>query len=167
MSLTDGQIDTLNDPYSPHVLLAFATIEHPALETPIRAVTDTVDYLRGGETYKACMFGYRLVTDAQGAPRTVMQVPNVMDEFGPALRQMDRRPQVTVEILSSEDFDLTASPRTEIGSPPVIYKMLRFEMASINVDAVLIEAQVVLREFSQEPFPRTRATQDRFPGLFA
>lgn len=167
MSLTDGQIDTLNDPYSPHVLLAFATIEHPALDDDIRVVTDTVDYIRGGLLFHNCLFGYRLVTDTSGAPRTTMQVPNVRDDFGPALRQMNRRPQVTLEVLSSEDFNLTVSPRTELGSAPEIYKMQRFEMASINVDAVLIEAQVVLREFSQEPFPRTRATQDRFPGLFA
>jgi hypothetical protein len=166
MALTTEQKTELNRIGSPVALIPFLRLAHPGLQDDVRLVGDVLDYVRDGETWTACQFGYRLLTDGTGAPRTVLTVPNVDRRIGLAVREATRRATCTLQILASDDFDLTADPRTELNTPAVIYQMLNFEVVDVDVDLARVEATVMLRDYSQEPWPVVQATQDRFPGLF-
>jgi len=166
MALSTDQKTELNRLSSPVALIPFLRITHPGLQDDVRLVADVLDYSRAGETWTACMFGYRLLPDSAGPPRTMLTVPNVDRRIGQAVRRATRRATATLEILSSADFDLSTDPRTEAVTPAVIYQMRQFEITDIEVDETRAEATVMLRDFSQQPWPVTHATQDRLPGLF-
>lgn len=166
MTLTDAQRTELNRPDSPNALIAFLTIEHGQLGGALRLVCDVLEYVRGGETWTPVLFDYRLVPDEGRPPRTVLTVPNVDRRIGRALRAVITPPRITLELLSSEDFDLTVVPRQEIATAAVIYEYREFEVASVEISPAAVEATVMLRDYSQEPWPFVRATQDRLPGLF-
>lgn len=156
----------LEDPSSPHALLGFLTITHPALAEPLRVVSDVMDYTFGGALFIGLPFGFKLLTDTEAAPITQLQIQNVDRRIGQALRSMTGRAGVKLQLLSSSDFDLSQDPRTEIGTAAVIYGFAHFSLRNVSVGAIEITGDVVLQDFSTEPWPHVRATQDRLPGLF-
>lgn len=167
MTLTSAQLADLDALSSPHALIVFLRVSHSALLDDIRVVNDVLPYVRGGETWEAVPgLKPRLVDDSDGTPRTVLELPNIDRTVGRALRATNERALVSVEVLSSADFDLTVEPRTEIGTAEVYYAFRHFETLSASVTAVSAEIQIVLRDYSQEPWPAIRATQDRLPGVF-
>lgn len=152
--------------HSPHALVAFLTIQHGSLGQPLRVVNDGAPYVYGGQRYGAASFGYRLVPDAEQAPRTVLQVQNIDGKIGQALRLTDKGARVELELLSTADFDLSVNPRTEIGTAEIYEYYRDFVIKSVTVDAVLVEGRLGSKEYTQEPWPKTRATQNSLPGLF-
>jgi len=166
MALSTDQKTELNRLSSPVAILPFLRLSHPNLADDIRLVNDVLDFERGGELWTACPFSYRLLSDGPGAPRTVLTVPNVDRRIGQAVRRVDDRATVTLDLLMSDDFDLSADPRTEIGTAATIYQIVQFEVVDVDVTPTQAEATVMLRDFSQQPWPVVQATQDRMPGLF-
>ena len=166
MTLTDGQKTELMQPQSAHAILAFLSIEHSALVAPIRVVNDLRGYVRGGHEFKPCGFGYRLVTDQAQSPRAALTVANINGEIGKALEAAGNGGRIGLEILSTEDFDISQDPAPEIGVALANGGFQSFEIASVSVDVVQAEAVIACRDFSREPWPRVRGTQDRLPGLF-
>jgi hypothetical protein len=166
MSLTDAQKAALRDHRSPEALIAFLTLTHPGLSEPVRVVRNTADMIKGGDLFRAVMFDMALVTDGDLPPRTELRIPNVDHRIGAAVRAMRDRARVLVELCLSSDFDETAAPHTEVGTAAIIYSLAEFEVLQVSVTASDIAAQVGLRDYSQEPWPYLRATQNRLPGLF-
>lgn len=148
-----------------HALLAFLTITHPQIATPIRVVSDAFDYVMGGETFTGIPFDYQLLSDSDQAPTSTITVQNVDRRIGEALRNTPTRAQVMLELRSTADFNLSVVPRTETGSSP-LYAFEHFELVQVTADEMKITAQVFIRDFSQEPWPGKRATLSRCPGLF-
>lgn len=167
MSLTDTQKAALRDHRSPEALIAFLTIRHPSLTAPLRLVRNTVDMVKGGQTFAAAMFDYAVISDADRRPMAEIRIPNVDRRIGASVRQLNDRGNVQIEICSSADFDESVDPHTEIGAAANIYSFAEFEIMSVTVTASDVTARVGLRDYSQEPWPYLRATQNRFPGLFA
>lgn len=167
MSLTDAQKAALRDPRSPEALIAFLTIRHPGLTAPLRLVRNTVDMVKGGATFTAAMFDYAVIPDSDRGPMTELRIPNVDRRIGAAVRQLTDRGNIAIEICSSADFDESVDPHTEIGTAAEIYSFAEFEVMSVTVTASDVTARVGLRDYSQEPWPYLRATENRFPGLFA
>lgn len=151
----------------PEALLAFLTIEHKSLVDPIRLVSDVFDYVYGGETYTGLMFGWRLVTDTEQAPEARLVVANVDRRIGRVIRDTEERPQLNLVILTSADFDKSADPRTAIGTPDVIYSFAYFELVDVQANVVEVSGRIHILDPTGEPWPFVRATQARFPGLFA
>ncbi len=156
----------LEQPQSPTALLAFLTIDHVNLQKPIRAVSDVFDYVWGGETFAGIPFEFVMVRDDDAPPTTQLRVQNVDRMLGEALRSMTGRARVSVDVLASSDFDLTAVPRVEVGEATSIYAMRRFELIDVTVTAIDVTGTVMLRDYSQEPYPGLRATMARCPGLY-
>lgn len=168
MALTTAQKTELERVSSPHALLSFIRISHSSLTEDIRIVNDVLNFVRGGEEWTAISdLDPRLVSDSDGIPRTVLSVPNVDRRIGEALLATSERARVSVEVLSSEDFDLSVDPRQEVGTAAVYHSYLDFELLDASVDDLQVEATIILRDYSQEPWPFVRATEDRLPGLFA
>lgn len=158
--------EELEDLHSPHALLAFLTIRHPNLADPIRVVSDVLDYIKGGETFIGLPFGYRLLTDGESAPRTELRMQNADRRIGQALLSLTGRAVLELQICSSADFDLSVSPRTEIGSAAAIYAFRHFSLANVTATATDLTGEVILQDYSVEPWPAVRATEDRLPGLY-
>lgn len=166
MTLTLAQKAALSAPASPEALIAFLTIEHPGLAVPLRMVRNTADMVLGGHTHLAVMFDMALVTDTEGAPQTELRVPNVDARIGAAVRALTDRGRVRLDLCLSSDFDESVVPHTEIGTAAPIYALADFEILSVSVTASEVTARIGLRDYSTEPWPSLRATQNRFPGLF-
>jgi hypothetical protein len=60
--------------------------------------------------------------------------------------------KVAQHILSSADFNLTANPRTEVGTATAFYSMENFETVDAQFDAVAGEVSLVLRDYSQAQY---------------
>lgn len=157
---------SLEAPESVDALLAFLTIRHPALNGPIRVVSDVMDYVADGETYTGLPFEFGILTDIEGPPQTELRMQNVDLRIGKALLALNDRAKVTLEIRSTADFDLSLDPREEIPGGAAIYRFADFDLIDVTVTASDISGRVMLRDYSQEPWPGQRCTQSRLPGLF-
>lgn len=151
---------------SPDVLLAFLTVTHQNLSEPIRIVSDVFDYVLEGETYKGIVFDAKPLTDTDAAPVTELRVQNVDRRIGEALERAEGRAQAALRVISSSDFDLTQDPRVALGTPEDIYSFRHFDLVDVDVNPIEITGRLMLRDYSQEPWPGIAATEERLPGLF-
>lgn len=151
---------------SPHALLGFLTITHRNLPEPIRVVSDPVDFVVGGLEFIGCPFEFQLLTDEDEAPTTQLRVQNVDRRIGEALRTVTDRATVMLEARSTADFDLSAIPRAEVGTAAVIYGFRHFDLIDVTVTTLDVTGTLMLRDYTQEPWPGKRATQSRTPGIF-
>jgi hypothetical protein len=158
-------------PDSPNALIWFLTITHPGLNPPIRVAADYYAYAFGGETYLAAPFDVQPLTDNEQTPSAELRVQNIDRRIGQALETdaAGTRALVSAVAHSSEDFDLSVVPRVpkDAGDLPAIYSFQMFELADVRGDVLEITGRITLIDITQEPWPYIRATQDRFPGLFA
>lgn len=147
-------------------LLAFLTITHALLPQPIRVVSDVMDYEIDGETFVGMPFEFGILSDNDGPPMTELRVQNIDARIGRALLGLNERAQVSLEIRSSADFDLTQDPRVEIPGGSIVYAFAGFDLIDVTGTVQDISGRIMLRDYSQEPWPGVRCTQSRFPGLF-
>lgn len=168
MSRIDAEAQrlTLESENAPDALLAFLTIEHPALADPIRVVSDVMAYVVDGFRFEGIPFGIKQLTDNETGPRTQIVVQNLDRRIGEALRKSDVRATVRLDLRSSADFDLSVDPRTEVASTAPIYAFQYFELVNVEGDVAQLVGDVEMADYSVEPWPNVRATQDRLPGLF-
>ncbi len=149
-----------------HAILAFALVEHPALTEPLRVVADSMDYLRDGHLWQGVLFGFTLPTDGEEAPSCRLTVPNVDGRVGRALRHLTDGADVTLEICSTADFDLSLDPREPLGPVSPVIPPTKWRLVDVECTVAELTGRLMIRDFSQEPFPNVFATQDRLPGLF-
>lgn len=157
--------DLLSDA-GPHALLAFLTLTHRNLVEPIRVVSDPIDFVVDGETYLGCPFEFRLLTDDEQAPTTQLRIQNVDRRIGEAIRTVTDRATVRLDARTTAEFDLSVVPRVELGASSVIYGFRHFDLIDVTVTPIDVTGTLMLRDYSQEPWPGKRATQSRCPGLF-
>lgn len=156
----------LHSSSSPNAVLAFLTISHRNLVESIRVVSDPLDFSVGGVLYRGCPFEIVLLSDVDESPTTTIRIQNVDRRIGEAIRRISDRATATVEVRSTADFDLTVVPREEIGVSSVIYGFSNFDLVDVTVTSLDVSGTLMLRDFTQEPWPGKRATQSRCPGLF-
>lgn len=156
----------LEAPESPDALIAFLTVSHLLLPAPIRVVSDVMDYLVDGKLFIGLPFDFGILTDGEGPPMTELRMQNVDARIGRALLGLNDRANVALEIRTSTDFDLSVDPRTELPGGSVIYGFTGFDLIDVTVTAGEVSGRVMLRDYSQEPWPGMRCTQSRMPALF-
>lgn len=168
MSRSDAEAQrlTLELESAPDALIAFLTIEHPALASPIRVVSDVMAYVVDGFRFEGIPFNVKALTDTDSGPRTQIVMQNLDRRIGEALRRSDTRAKVRLELRSSADFDLSQDPRVELSSTAPIYAFRYFELVNAEGDVAQLVGDIELADYSVEPWPNVRATQDRLPGLF-
>ncbi len=151
---------------SPHVQLVFVMIEHANLPEPLRFVSDALDYMRDGELWQGVLFNATLPGESDEAPAATLTIPNTNPAVGAGLRTLVNRAWVTLDVVSSADFDVTVEPRVPLGGLRPIYPAIRYELVDISCNAAEVSGRLMTRDFAQEPWPCVFATQSRFPGLF-
>lgn len=164
--MDDALSADLREQASPHALLAFLTITNLALSDPIRVVSDPLDFVVDGETFVGCPFTVDVVPDLDSHPTAQIRLPNVSREIGAAVQAAVGRIAVAVEIRSTAGFDLSVVPRTETADPSLILSYQHFELVDVSVNDVEVAGTLMMRDYSQEPWPARRATKSRCPALF-
>jgi Domain of unknown function (DUF1833) len=165
-TIAAGVKEALEAPDSVDALLAFLVITHPSLPDPIRVVSDVMDYVVGVDTFLGLPFEFGILSDVEGPPQTELKMQNVDARIGRALLALNDRAKVTLTIRSSADFNLSQDPRVELGGGSVIYEFRDFDLIDVTGTVGDISGRVMLRDYSQEPWPGQRCTQSRMPGLF-
>lgn len=146
--------------------LLFVTLSHDLLSDPIRVVSDTKDYIRDGFTWTGFPFDIALLTDDDQPPRATLEIQNVDLRIGNTIRPLTSAPRLKIELLHSDDFDLTQTPRTQVRPPSVEYVANHLYLANVKIDAITVRGEIVGWDFTQKTWPGVRATQDILPGLF-
>lgn len=116
------------------VVACLLTIDHPDLSTPIRLTNDSIDTTSRGETFLAYPFKITLPDDSDD---TQSRAKIIIDNVGRALVNIFRsgvgaRPQVTIELVKSTDWDvveiaITGYIITEVSISDVIECTLNFD----------------------------------------
>lgn len=163
--------NSLEAPASDDVVLPFATITHPSLSDPIRAVCDVVDYIYGGNRYYGVPFAFTVLSDGERPPVAHIQVQNVDQIIGNVVLTLSTSPRLKLELLALSDFgDVTLlagrKTRSALGTPTVEYSADHLLLFNVSADAMTIEADIRSFDLSQEPWPSIRSTRERLPGLY-
>lgn len=156
----------LEAPNDRDAAIFFLTIEHDDWDAPVRLVSDVKNYVLDGDAYVAFPFELELLTDSEEAPGGAIAVQNVDRAIGEELQALSSPPTVALQIFSSADFDLTADPRTALGTPQVAYEFTNVFLRDVEVDAVSVRAALRSWDYVQEPYPSRRATSALLPGLY-
>jgi hypothetical protein len=146
--------------------LCFVTITHSALASPIYVVWDTKDFIKGGITFSGFPFDLEILTDDESPPTAHLQLQNISPQIGDAIRALLTPPRLKIELCVSTDWNLTVTPRTEIGTATVVYTADQLYLVNVTVDAMMITGQIVGWDYVQRVWPAERATEVNFPGLF-
>lgn len=157
-------------------MLVFATITHPKLTEPIRAVTspfaDNVGaHVLNGVRYEAIPFHWQMMSDDERPPRGTLGMLNYQNEIGRQVRAMGTRCRITIELYAAAEWSAVESgdppARQPIGIPTCLYRSPQTTLVNVHGDTFI---QGDLAPYgpdpTTEPASPQRATQDRFPGLF-
>lgn len=148
-------------------LLTFAEVSHPLLSEPLRVVADVLPYVWKGATWSPVMFEFEAVNDDERTPEARISLPAIDRTIANALIALPERAQISVWVLTSADFDTSADPRTATGTPVPLMELLNFDLMDVQGNVSFASGRLMVRDVTQEPYPATRATQSRTPGVFA
>lgn len=165
-TISTGFRHSTQAPFADEVALIFCTITHPLISDPIRVVNDTVDFTYGGSSFIGFPFDITIMSDDDQPPTAKLEFQNVDTAIGLAIQTLRSAPRLKLELLSSQDFNLTVRPRTPIGSPAAEYVADKLFLSNVSVDAMIISAEIVGWDYLQRTWPGRRATQNILPGLF-
>jgi hypothetical protein len=157
--------------YSAQVAPIFCTITHVGLATPIRVVSDSVDYWYGGVRFVGLMFSLSLLTDGERPPRGAIQIPNVDREISNAILAMATPAGCKIEIIDTGYFgavDVSTTPpqRVQSSAPVPEYVADNLKLRNISGDALTVQAELGSCDLSTEPWPAIRSTKNFLPGLY-
>ncbi len=159
-------LEKLQAASSDEALIAFATIEHEAIDQPIRLALDLADYLRDGALYRAAPFRLDLVNDDDRPPRARFAFPAVNRQALTRLAGVSDPARVTVEILAASAFDLSSEPRDQKPGATALYAARHLFLTDVTVDAASCAGTLRGWDYRQELWPNMLATQARCPGLW-
>lgn len=156
--------------FSPEADLLFLTITHALLAEPIRVVNDTKDFIYGGNTFIGFPFDIRIMSDDESPPKAEIAIQNVDSRIGETIRGLRTPARMKLQLLSSVDFDLSVTPRVELGggSPgaTVVYSFDKAFLVNTKVNFLTVTGDISGWDYQQRVWPGKRAMQPLFPGLF-
>jgi hypothetical protein len=165
--LTPAVRAALNAEASGDVNLVFAEVTHPLLSAPLRVVTDVLPYTWNGAEWSPVMFEFEALNDTDRPPEARINLPAIDRTIARALIALPERARISIWVLTSNDFDLTQEPRVTVRTPVPLMQFLNFDLVDVSGSARDASGRLMLRNYTQEPYPGKRATESRTPGLFA
>jgi hypothetical protein len=165
---------------SAEVALIFATITHPELLKPIFVVSEgdkgystrnglIVNYRYNGNLYLGCPFAIQLVADNDQPPTGQVTLPDVGQQIGIEILPLIDSPKIKIEVLGLSDFSDTLdadNARNPVGTPTVEYSADYLYLNNVSGDQTMVQGTLTGLNYTAEPWPKTRTTQDRLPGLY-
>jgi hypothetical protein len=151
---------------SPEFYLVFLTLRHKALADPIRIVSDPCDFVLGGHLFTGFHFEIEMLSDTEEMPVARLSVQNVDRLIGAAVLASVDPVRLDIEVIAGSEFDLTVTPRTEIGEAARLLSARHLYLTAVEGDALRLSGTIRSWDYTQETWPALRATQNRFPGLY-
>lgn len=148
--------------------VAFLTVTHSTLVTPVRLVNDTANYVWKGNTYVSLPYDITIMSDDDRPPTARLIIPNIDASLGIAIAAMQTPPLVQIDICNSAGFNLTVTPRTGIGVnlPNAEYSSPGMYLLNISVDAMQVAGELSTFNYVSELWPGKRCVQALTPGLY-
>ncbi len=131
-------------------------------------VSDVVDYIYGGVRFIGFPFELEILSDDERQPRGRVTVQNVDRAIGRALMSLSSSPRLKFEVISDSQFgekSVSLNARPEIGSAAVEYVADYLALRNVTIDALTLSADIESYDYTSEPWPAIRSTQNRLPGL--
>lgn len=167
-SVPSSALTSLNRQEIDDYVAVFLTINHDILSQPVRVVSDPVDHVLDSNTYAGFQFDVTILSDNDRAPEARLRVQNVDQRINQALLAALDPPELTIEVISSDQFNTGVDPRTEVssGASQRLYTAQHLQLVNVTGDSLFIEGTLITWNYSQELFPGLMATKARLPGLF-
>jgi hypothetical protein len=144
----------LNAPETGEVFLPLLTLEHPALDAPLRVVGNTVKITSRGDVYLAYPFELALADSREDQlARVTLRIDNVDRRIVEAVRSLPSAATVTLEIVLASH-------------PDVIERSDRFSLREVFYDALVVEGTLMYEDVLNFPFTQHLFTPQTAPGLF-
>lgn len=135
--------------------IVLLTLDHDDLANPIRVSSDAVDTTSNGNSYTAFPFDLKLPNDEEeSVPTARLTIDNVSREIVQAVRTVTGPVEVTMQLVLASDPDTVEADFPD------------FQLRDVKYDALVVEGQLSLESFAQEPWPAGRFTPADFAGLF-
>jgi len=166
--IPDGARREIERAESAEFFPVFLTLRHDGISEPIRLVSDPKDFVLDGNTHTGFMFRVDLLSDTEGMPTAQLAVQNVDRRIGEAVLAARGAPRIDMEVIAGSEFDLSADPRTELsaGNSARVYSAKSLYLTEVEADVQELRGRLRSWDYTQETWPGTRVTQDRFPGLY-
>ena len=137
------------------VFLVLLTLNHDSLQDPIRITSDSVMTQSRGDDYIPFPFELVLPDETENrAPRARLTIDNVSREVLTTIRTLNTPAKMTMEIVRFAD-----SNQVEAVFPDFI-------LTNVKYNALSIQADLTIEDFTAEPYPATIFAPSGFPGLF-
>lgn len=138
-------------------ILCLITVDHDDLAAPIRVTSDAVDTESNGHTFIAYPFQVVLPDEPEDdrAPLAKLTISNVDREILAALRAISSPASVTMEIVRGSDPDTV-----EVSFPD-------FKMRAVPYTALTVSAELMLDDYTTEPWPADTYVPSTHPALFS
>lgn len=137
------------------VWLVLLTISHPDLADDIRVVNNTEQITSNGQVFLSFPFEINLPDEKDDAPsRAKLTIDNVSREIGQTIREITTPPQITIEVIRAEDPEFI-----EVSWP-------NFWLRNVSFNANQVRGDLVLEDFTDEPYPAGTFVPSAFGGLF-
>lgn len=138
---------------SDEVVVTLLTISGDGFST-FYVCDNSADVVSDGQTFTAYPFAIDLPGDREDAPLAMLRIANVSREIGQALDAATGQITVKVQLVLAS-------------TPDVIEKEFAgLELRVTRRDVVTVEGELQAAQFTNEPWPKIRATVGRLPGLF-
>lgn len=136
--------------------LLLVTIDHPSLADPLRATSDAVETASNGEAFLPYPFQIELAPEGEdAAPRIRLSIDNVDRTIVTVIRDAGlTAPTVTVQVVLGSDPDTIEAEFPD------------FRLRQADYNALTVEGELALEDFTTLPYPALTYTPSRFPGLF-
>jgi len=135
--------------------IVLLTISHASLTDDIRVARNTEDVISNGETYIGFPFEISLPQEREDSPpRVTLEIGNVDRQIVQAVRSLDSPADVTLEIVTSNDFDA-------VEAGPFV-----FTLREVQYDNLTVQGELSFEPILDEPYPVTNFTPGKFPSLF-
>lgn len=137
------------------VWLVLIEIDHETLAEPVRVVNNTENITSNGDLYVAYPFEITLPDSREDAPpRARLSIDNVTREIAEVIRSITSAPSVTISIVRAAD------PDTIEASWPF------YKMRGVRWDSGKVSGDLVVEDFTSEPYPAGIFSPAGFPALF-
>ena len=137
------------------VFLILLTLDHAGLDVPIRVTSDAVSTFSREMEFIAFPFNLILPDQTEGqAPKARLTIDNVSRDVLAALRGLQTPPQVIMEIVRHADPDTV-----EAFFPD-------FTLTNLRYNALTLQGDLTIEDFTAEPYPAATFSPAGFPGLF-
>jgi hypothetical protein len=145
----------INAPQTGEAPLVLLTLEHDALDGPLRVVNNTENITSNGDEYLGYPFRVALpLQDPERAASAQLTIDNVDPTYLAQLRGVTGRISATFQLILASQPDVLESEFGEL------------VITSIDADAQTITGDLTMDDFFNEPCPGDTMNPGTTPGVF-